>query len=60
MTVAQVLDHFGSISNTAKALDISYQAVAQWVEADQVPEGRQFEIQLMTDGSLVAQKKQSA
>lgn len=60
MTVQEVLDHFGGKANTARALDISYQSVDQWEAKDSIPEGRQFEIQLMTNGALVAEKRRTA
>jgi len=60
MTITEVLDHFGGINETAKALGITYQAVKQWTDRGQVPEGRQFQIQLLTGGALVADARQSA
>ena len=51
MTVEQVIQHFGGVSQTARALGISYQAVAQWTS---VPEGRQWQIQALTNGQLKA------
>lgn len=60
MTVDQVLKHFGGKSETARALDISYQAVNQWEDNGYVPEGRQWEIQALTDGHLVAEKRRTA
>lgn len=60
MTITEVLDHFDGITNTAKALGISYQAVKQWTEKGAVPEGRQFQIQLLTDGALTADARKTA
>lgn len=60
MTIQQVLDHFGGIAATSKALDISYQAVRQWVDKGEVPEGRQWQIQALTSGALSVQQKLSA
>lgn len=56
MTPQQVVDYFGgdtaSIPETAKQLDITYQAISQWFAAGKVPRGRQFEIQDLTNGAL--------
>lgn len=57
MTPQQVIDYFGgTIPKAAKALDVTYQAIAQWIEADKVPRGRQFEIQDLTEGDLKVDK----
>jgi len=60
MTIKEVLDHFGGIAPTASALGISYQAVRQWAEKGEVPEGRQWELQAKTDGALKAESRLSA
>lgn len=52
MNIKAVIDHFGGIANTARALGITYQAVQQWVKAGQIPKGRQWEIQGITKGQL--------
>lgn len=49
----QAIEHFGSISALAKALDISYEAVRQW--GDQIPELRQYQLERITEGKLVAE-----
>lgn len=54
MTISDVVQYFGGVSDVAKALGISYQAVAQWVANDKVPEGRQWQIQAITRGKLKA------
>lgn len=60
MTVDQVLKHFGGITETAKALGIEYQAVHQWVKRDKVPEGRQWQLQSMTEGRLTVSRTEVA
>lgn len=55
MTVQEVLDYFDGIPAASKALGISYQAVQQWVDKDEVPEGRQWQLQAMTNGKLKAE-----
>lgn len=54
MTPQQVFDHFGGKAETARQLEISYQAVDKWEAKNEVPRGRQFEIQHITDGKLQA------
>jgi hypothetical protein len=54
VTPDQVFQHFGGRSQTAKALKVKYQAVAQWADKGKVPKGRQFEIELLTGGLLKA------
>lgn len=60
MTIDQVIDHFGSVSGIAKAVGVKYQAVAQWVSKGSVPEGRQWQIQALTEGALTVEKKTDA
>jgi hypothetical protein len=60
VTVQQVLDYFGGIAATSKALEISYQAVRQWEEKGSVPEGRQWQLQALTSGALSVDQKLSA
>lgn len=57
MTPKQVVDYFGgTIPKAAKQLDVTYQAISQWLAANKVPRGRQFEIQDLTDGGLKVDK----
>lgn len=51
MNKTQAVQHFGSVSALAQALGVTYEAVRQWVE---VPALRQYQLQLMTAGALVA------
>ncbi len=53
MSIDQLLEEYGTISNVADKLSVSYQAVQQWVDSDQIPEGRQWQIQVLTEGRLV-------
>lgn len=53
MTTDQLLEEYGTISNVAEKLGVSYQAVQQWIDNKQIPEGRQWQIQVLTDGRLV-------
>lgn len=57
MTKSQAVKHFGSISALAKALCVTYEAVRQWEE---VPELRQYQIEMLTGGDLKADQKGAA
>lgn len=52
MKTAEAITHFGSIPALARALGIARQAIYQWGET--VPVGRAFQIQVITNGVLVA------
>ncbi len=54
MKKQEVLEYFGGIKQTAKALGVSIQAVYKW---ESVPLGRQYQIQVMTGGRLQAGQK---
>ena len=50
MKTKDAIKHFGSIKELCKVLDISKQAVSQW--GDTVPDGRAFQLHVMTYGEL--------
>lgn len=52
MKKTDVIDYFGSIGATAKALGISHVAVGKWGAA--IPKGRAYQIEVLTDGKLKA------
>ena len=54
MKVREVLDYYGSQQGTARALGIAQGAVSRWVQQDRVPELRQAQIELLTEGRLRA------
>lgn len=56
MTPNQVIEHFDGIPKAAKALGITYQAIQQWILKGEVPEGRQYQIELLTNGQLKADR----
>ena len=60
MTIKEVIKHFKGRANTARAVGVSYQAVRQWEEKGEVPEGRQWQIQALTGGALTAEQKLTA
>ncbi len=57
MTKDEAIKFFGSPSKLAKACDVSRQAVNRWEE---IPLTRQFQIQVITEGKLVADTKRAA
>lgn len=52
MKKADVLEHFGSAQKVADALGISDKAVYAWPE--EIPEGRAYQLQILTGGALRA------
>lgn len=52
MKTQDAIDHFGSREALAKALDIDRSATHHWGEY--VPEPRQYQLQVITAGKLVA------
>lgn len=57
MNFQEVLKHFGTKRKIATELGITIQAVQQWADTDKVPLGRQFQIELVTDGKLQAPRE---
>lgn len=58
MTKSQAIKHFGSVSALAKALGTTYEAVRQWEE--EIPELRQYQIEVVSRGALKAAPKVAA
>jgi predicted XRE-type DNA-binding protein len=56
MTPQEVLAHFGSQAEIARVLGCKQPSVAEWFEKGEVPEGRQYQLQIATDGVLQADK----
>lgn len=52
MKTKDIAAHFGSKTKLAEALGISPSAVTMWGET--VPEGRQFQLQVLTNGRFKA------
>lgn len=59
MTKTEVIEYFGGVQQTADALGIRYQSVREWPE-NGVPEGRQYQIQVISEGQLKAAQDESA
>jgi hypothetical protein len=58
MKTKEVAAYFGSKTKLAEALGISPSAVTMWGET--VPEGRQFQLQVLTNGQFKAATKPQA
>ena len=56
MTPKDLIEFFGTLSETARALGCKPQTVSEWVSAGEVPEGRQYQAELATGGLLRASK----
>lgn len=52
MNHADLIQHFGSNAEAARALRVKPQVVHQWKERGQIPAGWQQAIEEMTDGAL--------
>jgi len=58
MKKQDAIEHFGDAVKLAKALGISKQAVYKW--PDVVPEGRQYQLEIVTQGKLQAERPSAA
>ena len=58
MNTQDAVKHYGTKRALAEALGISRAAVSLW--GDTVPEARQWQLQILTDGALKAQRSQNA
>lgn len=56
MSPKQVIAHFGGIPAAAAALGIKAPTIYDWIEVDQVPESRQYQIEMATSGVIKADK----
>jgi DNA-binding transcriptional regulator YdaS (Cro superfamily) len=56
MTPQDLLSHFKTQSAIAKALGCAQSSVSEWFDAGRIPEGRQYQIELATDGALRASR----
>jgi transcriptional repressor of cell division inhibition gene dicB len=53
-----VIKKFGSAAALARALGITRQSVHDW--PDEIPEGRQYQLEILTNGELKAQRPPTA
>lgn len=59
MTYDDLLRHFGSQAEAARALDLQPPSVSEW-QATTIPYPRQCQIEVVTGGKLIARKKDDA
>ena len=57
MTKQQAIAYYGSATKLAQALSVSKTAVSLW--SDVIPIGRQYQIEVITNGRLKADREQS-
>jgi DNA-binding transcriptional regulator YdaS (Cro superfamily) len=58
MTLNDLIQFFGSQAKTARALNTSDQVVSAWKQKGRIPPGRQYEIEILTNGHLRADRAQ--
>lgn len=57
MRTKTAIKHFGSAAELARRLGINRQSVHDW--GDEVPLGRQFQLEILTNGALRAKRPPS-
>ena len=60
MTPSEVVAHFGSVRRVTETLGITQQAFSNWQRRGYIPLGRQYELQILTGGRLVAEREKEA
>ena len=58
MKTSEAVTYFKDVKGLADALEITTEAIYQWGE--EVPMGRAYQLQVMTDGQLQAEPKAAA
>jgi len=56
MTFDEVINHFGSQADVARALKCTKSYITKWLQEGYVPRVRQYEIEKITGGKLVVGK----
>lgn len=59
MTPNDLVAHFHSIAEAARALKVSAPSVSQWISAGEIPIDRQCQIEIVTHGALRADRDES-
>ena len=57
MKPKDLIEHFGGVSHTATAMNVSRQAVHNWLSRRRLPQHRQWQAELVTAGKLKSEKK---
>lgn len=58
MKKKDAIDHFGGANKLAQALGCKPQAISQW--SDLVPQGRAYQIEVLTGGKLKADSRSTS
>jgi len=56
MKPAEALEYFGSKAELARVCGVAPPSVIEWFDNDEIPEGRQYQIELATGGKLKADR----
>lgn len=55
MNIQDVIAYFRGPACTARALDTTPQNISGWIAEDAIPRSRQYEIQVKSQGALIAE-----
>jgi len=47
-----IIEHFGSLTKMAAALDCNYQTIQHWIKNNRVPVNRAIQIEAITEGRI--------
>ena len=56
MSIDEAINLFRGQSNLARALGVTQTAVWLWKRQGEIPEGRQYQIEILTGGALMAER----
>ena len=56
MTVDQLVQHYGTMSRAAQAVGLKHPALCAWRKKGEIPEPRQYQYEVLTGGSLKADR----
>jgi len=56
MTPSELITYFKTQALAARALGCAQSSISGWVEQGHIPDGRQYQIQLATEGRLLADR----
>lgn len=56
MKARELVDFFGGVTATAAAMGVKPPSVSEWLANDEVPDLRQYQAEIATDGRLTADK----
>lgn len=56
MTPNDLLEYYGTKAEIARAIGVKQPSITEWFNGGEVPEDRQYQIELATNGALRASK----